>query len=224
MILLPSRPLRVVVADDSTLLRDGVASLLADNGFEVVGQADSLDTLVAIAATAAPDLVVTDIRMPPGGKDEGIVAAGRIQSQSSGRTTVLLLSQYLEVEFALRLLEKGDRGLGYLLKDRIVATADFIDAARRVAGGGSVVDPAIVAALLARRRRAGFLDTLTERERGVLRLMAEGRSNAGIADELFLAEKTVEGYVGLVFDKLGLEPAGTDHRRVLAVLTYLRDQ
>jgi DNA-binding NarL/FixJ family response regulator len=214
----------VVIADDSALIRVGVARLLAEEGFVVVGQAASLDELMDVVARAAPDLVVTDIRMPPGLRDEGIVAAGRIRTQTGGRTAVLVLSQHLEPEFALRLLDEGDRGLGYLLKDRIVDVAEFVDAARRVARGGSVIDPAIVTGLLARRRRVGPLDDLSEREREVLRLMAEGRSNAGIAGRLFLTEKTVEGYVGTIFAKLSLEPAADDHRRVLAVLTYLQER
>jgi DNA-binding NarL/FixJ family response regulator len=160
--------------------------------------------------------------MPPALRDEGIVAAGRIRSASGGRTAVLVLSQYLEPEFAVRMLEDESRGLGYLLKDRIVDIGEFVDAARRVAGGGSVIDPTIVTTLLRRRRARGPFDDLTEREREVLALMAEGRSNAGIAGRLFLTEKTVEGYVGGILAKLGLEPAQDDHRRVLAVLAYLQ--
>lgn len=215
-------PPHVVVADDSALIRDGVTRLLADGGFEIAGQAGSLSDLLRLVGEMHPDLVVTDIRMPPGLRDEGIVAAARIRAESEGRTAVLVLSQHLEVEFALRMLEQGEGGLGYLLKDRIVDVGEFVDTARRVAHGGSVIDPAIVSALLARHRRAGPLDDLSDRERDVLRLMAEGRSNAGIADRLFLSEKTVEGYVGVIFGKLGLEPGPGDHRRVLAVLTYLQ--
>jgi DNA-binding NarL/FixJ family response regulator len=217
-------PIRVVIADDSALIRDGLARLMADEGFEVVGQAGSFGELMQTVRETDPELVVTDIRMPPGLSDEGIVAAGRIRAETGGRTAVLVLSQHLETEFALRLLDEGDRGVGYLLKDRVVDFTDFVDAARRVARGGSVIDPAIVTTLLARRRRAGPLDDLSARERDVLRLMAGGRSNAGIADQLFLAEKTVEGYVGTIFTKLGLEPATDNHRRVLAVLTYLQER
>ncbi len=216
--------LSVVVADDSTLIREGVASLLADEGFEVAGRAGSLDELMALVAQRAPDLVITDIRMPPAQRDEGLLAARRIRTQTEGRTAVLVLSQYLEPDFALRLLESGDRGVGYLLKDRVVDIVEFVESARRVAQGGSVIDPSIVTALLARRRRAGPLDQLSERACEVLALMAEGRSNAGIAERLFLAEKTVEGYVGAIFGKLGLEAAADDHRRVLAVLTYLGER
>jgi DNA-binding NarL/FixJ family response regulator len=211
----------VVVADDSALIRDGVGRLLGDEGFAVVGEAGSLDALLRVVAQTHPDLVVADIRMPPGLRDEGIVAAERIRRESHGRTAVLVLSQHLEPEFARRLLADGGRGIGYLLKDRIVDIAEFVDAARRVARGESVIDPAVVAALLARPRRASPVDELTGREREVLSLMAEGRSNAGIAERLFLTDRTVEGYVGTIFGKLGLEPALDQHRRVLAVLAYL---
>jgi DNA-binding NarL/FixJ family response regulator len=211
----------VVVADDSALIRDGVARVLADAGFAIVGEADSLDALLRAVAETHPDLVVADIRMPPGLRDEGIVATERIRSDSGGRTAVLVLSQHLEPEFAQRLLADGGRGIGYLLKDRIVAIAEFVDAARRVAQGGSVIDSAVVAGLLARARSASPVNDLSQREREVLSLMAEGRSNAGIAESLSLTERTVEGYVGAIFAKLGLEPSLDQHRRVLAVLAYL---
>ncbi len=211
----------VVVADDSALIRDGVARILADDGFVVVGEAASLDTLLRVVSEMHPDLVVADIRMPPRLRDEGIVATERIRRDSGGRTAVLVLSQHLEPEFARRLLADGGRGIGYLLKDRIVDIAEFVDAARRVVRGGSVIDPAVVAGLLARPRRASPINDLSQREREVLSLMAEGRSNAGIAERMFLTERTVEGYVGTIFGKLGLEPALDQHRRVLAVLVYL---
>jgi len=211
----------VVVADDSALIRDGVTRILADDGFAVVGEADSLDSLLRVVAETRPDLVVADIRMPPGLRDEGIVAAEQIRRDSNGRTAVLVLSQHLEPEFAQRLLADGGRGIGYVLKDRIVDIAEFVDAARRVVRGGSVIDPAVVAGLLARPRKASPVNDLSQREREVLSLMAEGRSNAGIASRLFLTERTVEGYVGTIFGKLGLEPALDQHRRVLAVLAYL---
>ena len=211
----------VVVADDSALIRDGVARILADDGFVVVGEAGSLDTLLRVVAETHPDLVVADIRMPPRLRDEGIVATERIRRDSGGRTAVLVLSQHLEPEFARRLLADGGRGIGYLLKDRIVDIAEFVDAARRIVRGGSVIDPAVVAGLLARPRRASPINDLSGRERDVLSLMAEGRSNAGIAARMFLTERTVEGYVGTIFGKLGLEPALDQHRRVLAVLVYL---
>ncbi len=214
---------RVLVADDSALIRDGVARLLADEGFDVVGQASGFGELVTMARDRRPDIVVTDIRMPPGLRDEGIVATFQIRRETHDRTAVLVLSQYLEVEFAVRLLEEGGSGLGYLLKDRVVETGEFLDAVRRVARGDLVIDASIVSRLLARRRRGSPLDALSDRERDVLRQMAEGRSNLGIADRLFLSEKTVEGYVSTIFAKLGLEAAPDDHRRVLAVLAYLRD-
>lgn len=211
----------VVIADDSALIRTGVARILADDGFVIAGEAASLDALLRVVAETNPDLVVADIRMPPGLRDEGIVATERIRRDSHGRTAVLVLSQHLEVEFARRLLADGGRGVGYLLKDRIVDIAEFVDAARRVVSGGSVIDPAVVSGLLARQRRASPVDDLSDREREVLALMAEGRSNASIAERLFLTERTVEGKVGTIFAKLGLEPSMDQHRRVLAVLAYL---
>ena len=211
----------VVVADDSALIRDGVCRVLVESGFDVVGEADSLDALLSVVAQTHPDLVVADIRMPPGLRDEGIVAAERIRRDSRGHTAILVLSQHLELAFAKRLLADGGRGVGYLLKDRIVDIGEFVDAARRVAGGSAVIDPAVVARLLDRSRRMTGLDDLSEREREVLSEMAEGRSNAGIAERLFLTERTVEGHVGAIFGKLGLEPALDQHRRVLAVLAYL---
>ena len=214
---------RVIVADDSALIRDGVARLLTDEGFDVVGQAVGFGDLIAMARDRRPDIVVTDIRMPPGLRDEGIVATFQIRRDSKDRTAVLVLSQYLEPEFAVRLLEEGGPGLGYLLKDRVVETGEFVDAVRRVARGDLVIDASIVSRLLSRRRHGSTLDGLSEREREVLRQMAEGRSNLGIAERLFLSEKTVEGYVGTIFAKLGIEAAADDHRRVLAVLAHLRD-
>ena len=214
-------PTTVVVADDSALIRDGVGRVLADAGFTIVGEAASFDALLRIVAETHPDLVVADIRMPPGLRDEGIVAAERIRRDTLGRTAVLVLSQHLEPEFAQRLLADGGRGVGYLLKDRIVDIGEFVEAARWVARGGSVIDPEVVSGLLARPRRASPIDDLSDREREVLSLMAEGHSNAGIAERLFLTERTVEGYVGTIFSKLGLEPAMDQHRRVLAVLRYL---
>jgi DNA-binding NarL/FixJ family response regulator len=215
---------RVVVADDSALIREGVARLLIEAGFDVCGLAGTFGELITLVRAQHPDLVVTDIRMPPAHRDEGILATIQIRQETADRTAVLVLSQFLEPEFAIRLLEDGGPGLGYLLKDRIVDGADFVDAARRVARGGSVIDPGIVTRLLKRQRHADPLEQLSEREREVLELMAEGRSNQGIADRLFLSEKTVEGYISAIFGKLGLEPATDDHRRVLAVVAYLRDR
>ncbi len=211
----------VVIADDSALIRSGVARVLADEGFLIVGEAASLDELLHVVAATDPDLVVADIRMPPSLTDEGIVATEGIRRESNGRTAVLVLSQHLEPEFAQRLLADGGRGVGYLLKDRIVDITEFVDAAHRVASGGTVIDPVIVSRLLARSRRASPIDDMTVREREVLSLMAEGRSNGGIAERLFLTERTVEGYVSTIFAKLGLEPSTDQHRRVLAVLAYL---
>lgn len=216
-------PYRVLLADDSALIRDGVARLLADEGFEIAGQAADFPQLVAMARERRPDLVITDIRMPPGLRDEGIVATFQIRRESRDQTAVLVLSQYLQTEFAMRLLEEGGSGLGYLLKDRVVEVGQFVDAVQRVVRGELVVDTAIVARLLSRRRLGSPLDGLSERERDVLRQMAEGRSNLGIAERLFLSEKTVEGYVSAIFGKLGLEAAADDHRRVLAVLAFLRE-
>jgi serine/threonine-protein kinase len=214
-------PIRVAIGDDAALLREGVARLLVDEGFVVVGQAADADALVAIVVAERPDVAIVDIRMPPADSG-GIEATHRIRDETGGATAVLVLSQYLEPEFALRLLEDGARGTGYLLKDRVADVPEFVDAVRRVASGGSVIDPLIVTRLVERRRTTDPLEALTEREREVLELMAAGRSNRAIATRLFLSEKTVEAYIGSLFGKLGLEPAQEDHRRVLAVLAYLQ--
>ncbi len=216
--------MRVIVADDSILLREGIASLLADEGFEVCGRAGTADELIRLVRETRPELAIVDIRMPPGQRDEGIMAMRRIREEIDSGIAVLVLSQYLEPEFALRLLEEGGRGLGYLLKDRVADVGQFVEAVRQVARGGLLIDPAIVARLLDRRRHRDPLGDLSQREREVLGLMAEGRSNQAIAERLFLSEKTVEGYVGTIFGKLGLEPTAEDHRRVLAVLAYLQDR
>jgi serine/threonine-protein kinase len=214
-------PIRVAIGDDAALLREGVARLLVDEGFVVVGQAADADALVALVVAERPDVAIIDIRMPPADSG-GIEATHRIRDMTGGATAVLVLSQYLEPEFALRLLEDGARGTGYLLKDRVADVPEFVDAVRRVASGGSVIDPLIVTRLVERRRTTDPLEALTEREREVLELMAAGRSNRAIATRLFLSEKTVEAYIGSLFGKLGLEPAQEDHRRVLAVLAYLQ--
>lgn len=214
--------LRVVVADDAVLLRAGIVRILEGEGWIVTAEAGTADALLAAVRRDRPDVAIVDIRMPPGHSDEGIVATHAIRDEHGEAVGVLVLSQYLEPDFAMRLLDEAGRGVGYLLKDRIVDVAAFTDAVRRVASGGHVVDPAIVTQLLNRRRRDDPLDTLTEREREVIALMAEGRSNQSIADGLFLAPKTVEAYISSIFTKLGLEPAATDHRRVLAVLAYLQ--
>ena len=216
--------LRVVVADDSVLLREGLVRILSDAGIEVVGQAATGDALLSLVRSQEPDLAIIDIRMPPGRGDEGIAAAREIHDEFGDAVAVLVLSQHIEPEFALDLLEQRDTGVGYLLKDRVVDIPQFLDAARRVAAGGQVLDPAIVRRLVQRRRTNDPIEALTERERDVLALMAEGRSNQGIADALFLSVKTIEAYVGAIFDKLGLDAEAAGHRRVLAVLAYLRNR
>ena len=216
-----STALRAVVAEDSVLLRAGVVRMLEAAGVAVTAEVDNAEDLLAAVRRDRPDLAVVDIRMPPGHADEGIRATQRIREESGGAVAVLVLSQYLEPDFALRLLEEGERGIGYLLKDRVADGGTFADAIRRVTSGGQVIDPAIVSRLLNRRRRLDPIEALTEREREVLALMAEGRSNQSIAEALFLAPKTVEAYVSSIFSKLSLQPAPGDHRRVLAVLTYL---
>jgi DNA-binding NarL/FixJ family response regulator len=213
---------RVVIGEDSVLLREGIAHVLGDAGIDVIGQAGDADELVRLVTEFRPDLAIVDIRMPPGQLDEGIVATRAIRRLHGDSIGVLVLSQHLEPEFALRLLEEGGRGIGYLLKDRVADIDEFVDAVRRIARGGSVMDEAIVARLLARKRRADPLAELTDREREVLKLMAEGGSNQAIASALSLSEKTIESYIGTIFGKLALEPAPDVHRRVLAVLAFLQ--
>jgi DNA-binding NarL/FixJ family response regulator len=214
--------LRIAVADDNVLLRSGIVRILESEGWMVSAEVGTADDLIAAVRRDLPDVAVVDIRMPPGDSDEGIRATHQIRAEFGERIAVLVLSQYLEPDFAMRLLEDGARGVGYLLKDRVADAATFTDAIRRVAAGGQVIDAAIVTRLLNRRRRQDPLDELTAREREVLSLMAEGRSNQTIAETLFLAPKTVEAYISSIFVKLALEPAATDHRRVLAVLAYLQ--
>lgn len=210
---------RVVLADDDVLLREGIASLLERSGFEIVGQAADAAGLLALVRENRPDLAVIDIRMPPDGVAAGIDAARVIRGQSPG-TAVLLLSAHAEPEQATELLATG-RGVGYLLKSRVIDMADFADTVRRVAEGGSVVDPAIVHELFASRSRDDPIQQLTEREREVLALMAQGRSNAGIAQRLWITEGTVEKHVHSIMYRMRLPETGDDHRRVLAVLAYL---
>jgi DNA-binding NarL/FixJ family response regulator/class 3 adenylate cyclase len=216
------RPIRTVIADDSALFREGVARLLTDNDFLVVGQAADADELVEAVATAEPDVVVTDIRMPPSHTTEGLEAARRIREEHPS-VGVLVLSQYVEARHAIRLFRETPEGVGYLLKDRVADIGEFVDAVRRVARGGSAIDPEVVGHLLKGHGQSSILDTLTDREREILALMAEGRSNEAICGRLFLSPKTVETHVGSIFSKLGLLPGTDDHRRVLAVLMYLRN-
>jgi DNA-binding NarL/FixJ family response regulator len=209
---------RVVIAEDTVLLREGLAGLLEDAGHEVVGRAGDADTLLALVGEHAPDLAVVDVRMPPGFDDEGTRAAAEIRRSHPG-TAVLVLSQHIETRHVVDLVAAGG-GFGYLLKDRVLDVDDFLDAARRVSDGGSALDPQVVATLVARPSHA--LEELTPREREVLSLMAEGRTNGGIARQLWLTEKTIETHVRTILMKLGLQVSSDDHRRVLAVLTYLR--
>jgi DNA-binding NarL/FixJ family response regulator len=212
---------RVVVADDSVLLREGVARLLEDAGLEVVGQAGDYDDLLRKARAHKPDVCLVDIKMPPTHTDEGLRAAAVIRSELPG-TGVLVLSQYVEEGYALELLSDSAAGVGYLLKDRVGDVDRFVESVRRVGEGGSALDPEVVGRLLGRRRREDPLEALSPREREVLGLMAEGRSNHGIAQALVVTERAVEKHVTSIFGKLGLGAAPDDHRRVLAVLAYVR--
>jgi DNA-binding NarL/FixJ family response regulator len=212
---------RVVVADDSVLLREGIVRLLEDAGMEVVGQAGDAEDLVRKVRAHKPDVAVIDVRMPPTNTDDGLRAAQEIRAELP-EVALLVLSQYVEETYAVELLEAGSEGVGYLLKDRVAEVDRFIDAVRRVADGGSALDPEVVSGLLGRRRSEDPLAELTPREREVLELMAEGRTNQAIADELVVSERAIEKHVTSIFSKLGLATSATDHRRVLAVLAYLR--
>jgi DNA-binding NarL/FixJ family response regulator len=210
-----------VLADDTMLLREGIAMLLGQAGFEVAAQAGTAEDLVAAVGEHAPQVAIVDLRMPPTHTDEGLRAALEIRARHP-QVGVLVLSQHSDIGLAMKLLDGGAEGVGYMLKDRVSDLDDFADAIRRVAAGGSALDPSIVSQLLSKRRAAGPLDEITAREREVLELMAEGRSNLGIAERLEISERGVQKHVTSIFDKLGI-PAGTDdHRRVLAVLTFLR--
>jgi DNA-binding NarL/FixJ family response regulator len=215
------RTLRIVLADDAVLLREALAASLTAAGFDVVGQAAGVDGLADLVASTAPDVLVTDVRMPPTHTTEGLEAARAIRRTHPG-VGILVLSQVIETRHAVDLIRDGPAGVGYLLKEHVTRIADLADAVRRVAAGETVIDPEVVARLLGRPRGITPLDELTAREREILGLMAEGRSNLGIADRLVLDPKTVEGHVTRIFSKLGLEPASEDHRRVLAVLTFLK--
>ncbi len=213
--------MRVVVADDSVLLREGVVRLLEENGFDVVGQAGDAEDLIRKVRAHKPDVAVVDIRMPPTNTDDGLRAALEIRAELPD-TGVLVLSQYVEEGYALDLVGESAGGVGYLLKDRVADVDRFVDSVKRVADGGSALDPEVVSQLVGRARRDDPLDELTPREREVLELMAEGRSNNAIAEHMIVTERAVEKHVTSIFGKLGLAPAPEDHRRVLAVVAFLR--
>jgi DNA-binding NarL/FixJ family response regulator len=214
--------LRVVIADDAVLVREGIARLLVEAGFDVVAQAGTADQLLAAVRDALPDLVIVDIRMPPDHTDDGLRAAEAIRREHGGAIGIMVLSQFVETSFALRLVSDGAGGIGYLLKDRVEDLDDFAESLRRVARGGSVMDPEVVSQLVRRSDARAPLGELSSREREVLALMAEGRSNQAICDRLGLAPKTVEAHIANIFSKMELLPQPDDHRRVLAVLAYLR--
>ena len=215
-------PLRVAIAEDSVLLREGLTRILLSADLHVTAAYDNAEDLLKWIRIEPPDIVIVDIRLPPTHTDEGMRAALRIRRDHPG-TAVLVLSQYVELGLALQLLSESAEKVGYLLKDRISDVGQFVDAVRRVAGGGSAIDPQIVTTLLRRRRSDDPLDRLTPREREVLELMAAGNSNSGIAERLVITQRAVEKYVSSVFDKLGLPSTGSESRRVLAVLLYLRN-
>jgi DNA-binding NarL/FixJ family response regulator len=212
---------RVVVADDNLLIREGLAALLREVGMDVVGKCATADDLLLKVRSYQPDVAVVDVRMPPTHTDEGLRAAREIRSQYP-ETAVLILSQHLEVPLAMRLLADGAEGLGYLLKERVTDLDEFTSALRRVAGGGSALDPLVVSQLLSRGRDGDPLGSLTPREREVLELVAEGRSNKAIAERLVITLRAVQKHVTSIFSKLDLPASDDDHRRILAVLTYLR--
>lgn len=213
--------MRVVIGEDSVLLREGIARLLEDSGMEVVARAGDAEDLLRKVRAHRPDVAIVDIRMPPTHTDEGIVAARQIREELPG-TGVLVLSQYVEEGYALALLGDGAEGIGYLLKQRVADVERFTDAIRRVAAGGSALDPEVVAHLLGRNRQEDEMAALTPRERDVMGLIAEGRSNGSIAEELVVTERAVEKHVTSIFAKLELPPTGEHHRRVLAVLAWIR--
>ena len=212
--------MRIVIAEDAVLLRAGLTRLLADAGHDVVAAVGDAEALMGAVEAQTPDIVVTDVRMPPHHQDEGLKAAVELRARYP-QLAILVLSQYVEERYATELLAGDSRGLGYLLKDRVAEVGEFVGAVERVAGGGTALDPDVVTQLLARTRRADPLAALTPREREVLQLMAEGRSNTAIASTLVVSEGAVEKHTSSIFSKLGLAPTDAGHRRVLAVLRYL---
>jgi len=212
---------RVVIADDSVLLREGLARVLSEGGFEVVAQAANADELRQAVRRYKPDVAIIDVRMPPTHTDEGARAAVEIRAEQP-EVAVLVLSQVIEAAHAMRLFSERPEGFGYLLKDRVLEIDDFLEAVRRVGKGGTAIDPEVIGQLVGRRREGDPLEELTPREREVLELMAQGLSNRGICEKLFISPKTVETHVNSIFGKLDLMPAQDEHRRVLAVLAFLR--
>lgn len=217
----PAPPVRVVIAEDAVLLREGLRRVLGDAGLDVAGTAGNACELLDMVAAVHPDVVLADIRMPPTQTTEGLLAAREIRTRWPD-VAVVVLSQHVETEHLFELLGQDPRGVGYVLKDRVADVGQFVAAIGRVAAGESVIDPAVVTRLVSRTRRDSLPEILTDRELDVLALMAEGRSNQAIAGQLLMSPKTVETHIGTIFAKLGLAPAASDHRRVLAVLTYLR--
>jgi DNA-binding NarL/FixJ family response regulator len=217
-----SAALRVVIGEDDVLLREGMVRLLSESGFDVVAQTGDADDLLRKTLAHRPDVAVVDVQMPPRREDDGLIAALEVRRRLPG-TGVLVLSQFYDESYALDLIGDRAEGVGYLLKERVGDVAAFVDAVERVAAGGSALDPQVVGRMLGRRRSGGPLDELTPRERDVLAAMAEGKSNLGIAEALVVSEAAVEKHVTGIFQKLGIGPTTTEHRRVLAVLTYMRD-
>jgi DNA-binding NarL/FixJ family response regulator len=215
-------PIRVVIGEDDVLLREGIAGLLDRAGMEIVAQVADADDFLRRAQAHRPDVAVVDIQMPPGNTDDGLRAALELRNERP-ETGVMVLSQFFEESYAVNLIGERPEGLGYLLKERVGDVAVFIDAVRRVAAGGTALDPEIVARMMGRRRDEGPLDELTPRDRDVLREMAEGKSNRGIAETLVVSEAAVEKHVSAIFRKLGIESTANEHRRVLAVVRYLRE-
>ena len=215
-------PLRLVVADDHDLLRQGVVSLLESQGFDVVAQAGDADDVIRKVGAHVPDVAIIDVRMPPDNSDDGLRAALTIRTAQPG-VGVLMLSQYIEADYVLELIGADARGVGYLLKDRVSDIEEFADAIRRVAGGGSVLDPLVVRWMLGRKQRTSVLEELTPRELEVLGLVAEGCSNQGVAERMVITQRAVEKHVTAILSKLGLPPEPEAHRRVLAVLAYLKE-